>query len=238
MNIVDVVLIIFILLVGVIGFKNGFINTVISSIGLIVVFVLSFYLKNPIAEWLSLNFPFFNFWGAFKDVSILNVVIYQVIAFFIVFAILITIYGVVVKITNVIERILKFTIILGIPSKILGFLVGLIEGYFLAGVILIIFSLPVLNFEEVKDSSVRSFMFEKTPVMGNMLKSTSNAYDEIMNLRDEFSSNTKKDEFNKSSFEILLKYNIMSTDYAEKLVNSGKLKIDGAKEIINKYIEE
>ena len=238
MNIVDVVLIIFILLVGVIGFKNGFINTVISSIGLIVVFVLSFYLKNPIAEWLSLNLPFFNFWGAFKDVSILNVVIYQVIAFFIVFAILITIYGAVVKITNVIERILKFTIILGIPSKILGFLVGLIEGYFLAGVILIIFSLPVLNFEEVKDSSVRSFMFEKTPVMGNMLKSTSSAYDEIMNLRDEFSSNTKKDEFNKSSFEILLKYNIMSTDYAEKLVNSGKLKIDGAKEIINKYIEE
>ncbi len=238
MNIVDVVLIIFILLVGVIGFKNGFINTVISSIGLIVVFVLSFYLKNPIAEWLSLNLPFFNFWGAFKDVSILNVVIYQVIAFFIVFAILITIYGAVVKITNIIERILKFTIILGIPSKILGFLVGLIEGYFLAGVILIIFSLPVLNFEEVKDSSVRSFMFEKTPVMGNMLKSTSSAYDEIMNLRDEFSSNTKKDEFNKSSFEILLKYNIMSTDYAEKLVNSGKLKIDGAKEIINKYIEE
>ena len=238
MNIVDVVLIIFILLVGVICFKNGFINTVISSIGLIVVFVLSFYLKNPIAEWLSLNLPFFNFWGAFKDVSILNVVIYQVIAFFIVFAILITIYGAVVKITNVIERILKFTIILGIPSKILGFLVGLIEGYFLAGVILIIFSLPVLNFEEVKDSSVRSFMFEKTPVMGNMLISTSSAYDEIMNLRDEFSSNTKKDEFNKSSFEILLKYNIMSTDYAEKLVNSGKLKIDGAKEIINKYIEE
>lgn len=238
MNIVDVILIIFILLVAASGWKAGFIRTVIGAVGIIIVFVLSFYFKNPLAEWLSLNLPFFNFWGAFKDVTILNVVIYQAIAFFIVFAILISIYGVILRITNVIERILKFTIILGIPSKILGFIAGLFEGYFLVGVILVIFSLPVLNFEEVRESSVKNFMFSKTPIMGSMLKDTTNAYDEIMDLRDEFSSNSKKDEFNKKSFEIMLKYKIINTDYAEKLVSSGKLKIDNAQNIIDKYKNE
>ena len=238
MNIVDIVLIIFILLVAGAGWKNGFIRTAIGVIGIIIVFVLSFYLKNPIAEWLSLNLPFFNFGGAFKDVTILNVVIYQVIAFLIVFSILMAIYGFILKITNVIEKILKFTIILGIPSKILGFIVGLVEGYFLAGVILIIFSLPVLNFDLVRDSSIRKFMFEKTPIMGSMLNDTTKAYDEIMDLRDEFSSNSKKNEFNKKSFEIMLKYKIIGTDYAEKLISSGKLEIDDANNIIEKYKEK
>lgn len=237
MNIVDFVLIVFILLVAYAGFRDGFIRTVVGALGLILVFVLSFYLKNPLAEWLSLNLPFFNFWGSFREVTILNVVIYQAIAFFIVFAILIAIYSIVIKITNVIERILKFTIILGIPSKILGFIAGLIEGYFLTGVILVLFSLPILNFDLVRESKVRNFMFEKTPIMGSMLNDTTMAYDEIMDLREEFSSNSKKEEFNKKSFEILLKYKIMNTDYAEKLVSSGKLKIDGATSIINKYKE-
>lgn len=85
MNIIDAIIILFVLLIGVIGWHNGFIKTVVSAIGIIIVFSLAFILKNPIAEWLSLNLPFFNFWGAFKGVTILNVIIYQVIAFLLVF---------------------------------------------------------------------------------------------------------------------------------------------------------
>jgi len=235
MNIIDAIIILVVLLFGVYGFKNGLIRTVVSAVGIILVFLVSFALKNPIAEWLSLNLPFFNFWGAFKGVTILNVVIYQSIAFLVVFSILMSIYAFAVKISKFIERILRLTIILGIPSKILGFIVGLIEGEFIMAVILMFLSMPIFNLELVHESNLKNYMFESTPIVGNLMKDTSMATNEIMNLRKEFSSNSTKDKFNSESFDIMLKYGIIKTDYAEKLINSGKLKIDNANEILNKY---
>lgn len=235
MNIIDAIIILVILLFGIYGFKNGLIRTVVSAIGIILVFTISFTLKNPIAEWLSLNLPFFNFWGAFKDVTILNVVIYQLIAFFIVFSILMAVYAFAVRISKFIERILKLTIILGIPSKILGFIVGLIEGEFIMTVILMLLSLPIFNLELVHESNLKRYLFESTPIVGTLMKDTSKATNEIMSLKKEFSSNSKKDKFNSESFDIMLKYGVIKVDYADKLISSGKLKIDNADEILNKY---
>ena len=50
--------------------------------------------------------------------------------------------------------------------------------------------------------------------------------------------NKDKTEANKDGLRVLLKYAILSVESAEKLVDIGKLKIDGASEIINKYKEE
>jgi uncharacterized membrane protein required for colicin V production len=237
MNIIDVIIILFMLLMGIIGWKNGFIRTIVSAVGIILVFVLSFYLKNPIAEWFSLNLPFFNFWGDFKNVAILNVVIYQLIAFFIVFSILIAIYAVIVRISKFIEKILKMTVILGIPSKILGFIAGLVEGQIIVTIALMFLSLPILGINIVHESKLKTVFLEATPVISNMMGSTSQAVSEIMDLRQEFSSNSTKDKFNEKSLDILLKYNIIEVDYAKKLVNSGKLKmnVNNANIIINKY---
>lgn len=145
------------------------------------------------------------------------------------------IYGIVVKITGFIERILKYTIILGIPSKILGFIAGVIEGQIIATVALIFLTLPIFNIELIHESKLKSYMLESTPLIGNMVKDTSLALNEIMELRDEFSSNSTKDEFNRRSLDIMLKYKIVKVDYAEKLISSGKLKIDNADSILNKY---
>lgn len=235
MNIIDVVIILFILLIGIIGWHNGFIKTIVSAVGIILVFSLSFILKNPIAEWLSLNLPFFNFWGDFKGVTIINVVIYQLIAFLIVFSILMAIYAIIVKISGFIEKILKCTIILGIPSKILGFIAGIVEGQIIATIALMFLSLPIFGIDLVHDSNIKTYMLENTLLIGNMMKNTSQAIGEIMQLREEFSSNSTKEEFNRSSLDIMLKYNIIKVDYADKLINSGKLKIENADIILDKY---
>ena len=58
MNIIDVVIILFILLIGIIGWHNGFIKTIVSAVGIILVFSLSFILKNPILFEL-------DFWALF-----------------------------------------------------------------------------------------------------------------------------------------------------------------------------
>ena len=235
MNIIDIVIILFILLIGVIGWHNGVIKTTVAAIGILIVFVLSFYLKNPIAEWMSLNLPFFNFWGDFKNVTILNVVIYQLLSFIIVFSILMIFYNIIVKLSSFIEKLLKCTIILGIPSKILGFIVGIIEGQIIIAVILIFLSLPIFGIDLVHKSKLKGFILESTPIVGNLSKNTSIATNEIMELRNKFSSDSTKDEFNKNCLDIMLKYNIIEVDYATKLLNSGKLKIDNYERILNKY---
>ena len=78
MNIVDALIILIILASGVAGFKRGVLKQTVSTVGFIIVVVFAFYLKNPIAEFLSLHFPFFKFSGSFANVASLNIILYQI----------------------------------------------------------------------------------------------------------------------------------------------------------------
>ena len=84
MNIVDAVIILFLLLGTVIGFKQGVLKKTVSYIGLIVIIILSFSLKNYVSVFMYENLPFFNFWGLLTGLEILNVILYELIAFFLI----------------------------------------------------------------------------------------------------------------------------------------------------------
>ena len=146
MNIVDAIIILLILSFGAMGFKRGVLKQLVTTVGFVIVIVLAFYLKNPIAEFLSLNLPFFKFGGVFANVTSINIILYQLISFILVVTILEIVLGVLIKITGVIEKILKFTVILGIPSKILGFFVGIIEGFVVVFLVLFILRQPGSKF--------------------------------------------------------------------------------------------
>lgn len=237
MNIIDVIIILLVLLCGVIGMKKGFVRTTISLIGIILVFIFSFYLKNPIAEVLSLHLPFFNFSGSFKGATILNVVIYQIIAFIIVFIVLMSLYCFIVKISKILEKILDLTFILAIPSKIAGFIVGILEGAFISLIMVVVLSLPILNFDLVRDSNVRKYLYNASPIVGNITNDMNTAIDEIIALKDKFEDEESKEEFNLSCLDVLLKNNVITIKYAENIRDSYKLKIDKVKvqEVIDKY---
>lgn len=237
MNIIDVIALLIIILMGIIGMKRGFVKTTVALIGIILVFILSYILKNPIAEWLSFNLPFFNFTGSFKGATILNVIIYQLIAFFIVFALLFTLYILAVFFSGVIEKILKFTFILAIPSKIGGFIVGFFEGIFIALILIMILSLPVLKFNLVRESVIRKYMYNISPIVGNITSNTNDAIDDILDLKEKFIDSDNREEFNLSCLDSLLKHKVIGINYSEKLISSDKLKIDKEKAqlIIDKY---
>ena len=107
MNVIDVAVILMILCAGVVGFKRGFFKQIVMTVGLLLVYVLAFKLKDPLASWMSLNLPFFNFNG----LTMLNVILYQTIAFIIVFSLIMIIFKIVLSLTGALEKILKFTII-------------------------------------------------------------------------------------------------------------------------------
>ena len=108
-NIVDVIIILIIMLWGVIGLKRGVVKQSVMTLGTILIFVLAFYLKNPLADFLSLNLPFFNFGGIFKGVTSLNIILYQLIAFIIVVSILQIGLNILTRVSGIIEKILKYT---------------------------------------------------------------------------------------------------------------------------------
>lgn len=150
MGLLDFIIIMFIFIIGSIGIKNGFFKQTVLTVGTVLVIVLAYVTKDFLANWFSYNLPFFNFFGPIEGLTSINIIMYQMLAFLIMCIIFGIVLAVLVKITKVFEKILNFTIILGIPSKILGFIVGAIEGYILAFVILFFICQPAFNFSFVK----------------------------------------------------------------------------------------
>ena len=237
LTIVDAIIILFIITGGVIGFKAGVIKSSVSAIGTIVVLILSFLLKNPISEIFYENLPFFKF-GILKDVPSLNVLLYEAFAFLVVFLILSILLNFLIKISGFMESILKATIILSIPSKLLGLLFGIVEYYIICFVILMILSyFPAIN-PYINDSIIGRIILTATPIASNEANDITQAVDEIISLTEEYNNTENKNEFNLKTLDVVLKYDILTTDSAKNLIADKKLAITNAESIINKYETE
>ncbi len=236
---IDLLIVIFILFGGLIGFKQGFTRSLVSLVGYFVVVILAFILKNPVSEFLMSFMPFFDFWGLIKGVSVLNIAVYEMIAFLLVFSILIIVLKVLSLTTSIFEKILSFTIILGIPSKILGAVLGIIKNYIIVFIVLYVLALPNFsNLDIVKDSKFQKPILEKTPILNIFADKMMNVSLEFASLSDKYKNTNSSNEFNLETLDLFLKYDVVKPSTVRKLVDSDKLHIDGALDIIKKYEEE
>lgn len=233
-NMIDIAIIFIILLFGVTGLKNGVFKQVVVTVGTILVFVLSYYCKDFIANFLSYNLPFFNFAGPVEGLTSLNIIMYQMIAFVILFVLFSSVLAVIIKITGVFEKILKFTIVLGIPSKILGFIFGLLEGYVVVFIALFFLNQPIINVDMVNESKLMPKIVNSSPVLSNVVSDTNDAINEIYNLVSGYTINKDVDRFNKDSVDIMLKNKIISKEYCNKLIAKGKIS-SSISSVVNKY---
>ena len=224
MNIVDIIIIVLLILGVLIGFKRGFIRELVTLIGMFAVLVLSFILKNPVSVFLYNNLPFFNFGGILKDITVLNILVYEMIAFLIVFLVLTAIFEILIKVTKVFESILKATIILGIPSKILGAVLGLIESIVLVFISLYILSLPIFNISSIKESKLSSLVLNNTPILHSVCDKTLDTFNEIIELKNEYENTNNVKEFNEKALNIMIDKGIITKENAIKLIKKGKIK--------------
>ena len=235
-NIIDVLIFLTIALMGVIGWKKGVLKQTVSTVGFVLIVIIAFYLKNPIAEFLSLYFPFFKFGGVYGGIVSFNILLYQLIAFLIVILILETILQIIVKVTGIIEKILKFTIILGIPSKILGMIVGIIEGFIIVFIALFFFKQPLFNIKQFNDSKLTDKILNSTPILSNISQDFVDTFNDIYDLSEKYTNESMtSDEFDLASIDTMLKHKVITTKYVQKLVDKGKIKLLGIENIINKY---
>lgn len=239
MSIIDILIIIFILFGAAIGFKQGFTKSLVSFAGIVVVIILAYLLKNPVSEFLMSIGPFFNFGGIIKGVTVLNIAVYEIIAFILVFTVLMILLRVLLITTGVLETILKFTIILGIPSKILGAFVGALKNYIIVFFVLYLLSMP--NFVDVgfvKESNFREPILRNTPFLSLVADSSLKVLDEFKGLSDKYVNATDSNEFNLETLDLFLKYKVVTVDEVIKLDESGKINIEGIESVIDKYEEE
>ena len=207
MCILDICIILFIIIGGIVGFKEGFTKTLVNCIGYILIIILAFILKNPISEFLMLHLPFFNLYGPNEGLSVINIIFYESVAFALVFSILLAILKLLLFATSVFEKILSLTIVLGIPSKILGLIVGIIKNYVIVFALFFIFSIPGLNGTQfIEGSKLKNPMLEHTPILSMFIEKPMQLFNDLSDLQEEYKNKTSNEKFNYKAIELFLKH--------------------------------
>ena len=239
MNFVDSIIVLIIFLGYFIGRKRGFLTELVSVVGFFLIVFAAFTFKNPVAQILYAKLPFFKFFGIFRGVTILNIVVYEVIAFIIVMAIGLIIFQIILSLSKSLQKVFSRLPVFEIASRFLGGVLGIVENYIIVFMLLYILTLPFFNFEIIKNSKSRIFVLTKTPILSNLLDNTVDASNEIYALKDKYANEEKYSAkaFNLEALDVLLKYKITTVENIDKLIEFGKLKKEDIESVLDKYRE-
>lgn len=237
MNIIDIGIILVLIMFALAGWKNGVIKETVSLVGLILIFVIAYTFKEQLGNVLCKYLPFFSFSGSIEGLVSLNILIYQLIAFIIILSVLYAIYQIVLKISGVLQKIVNFTLILALPSKIGGFIIGLLEGYLMVFACLMLLVVPLKNVDMISSSKMISTIIHKTPLISLYTKDISNTITEVYALADDVANKTiTTNEANLEMIDTMIKYNVVSKKTVEQLQVLDKLKqVKGLDSVLNKY---
>lgn len=233
MQIVDIIIILMIILGAIVGFKEGFIKKTTSFLGTFLVLVVAYSLKNPVSVLMYENLPFFSFGGVIKGIGVINILVYELIAFLVVAAALMFILKILIGLTGIVEKLLKMTIFLSIPSKILGIFVGALEYYVYVFLALVFLNLPAFNIQIVKDSTYADKILHNTPVLSDMVGKTVDTYTEVYNIMHD-KNNMSNTEINQKVLDMFLEKKVITVDSAQKLLDMNKIQIED-ESILDKY---
>ena len=215
------------------GWKNGVVKETASFIGIILVFFLSWFLKGIVGDFLCTILPFFKFDGLVS----LNILIYHAIAFLLLFSLLLGLYRLLLKLSNGLQKLINYTIILIIPSKILGAIISFIEGWIMIFIILVFLLIPLKDFDQYKDSKVNNFILFHTPIISKTVKPFTKGAVEIYEVSKKISlKEIKTNEANLESIDIMLKYKLVNKNTINTLVEKGKLdEVKDIDSVLSKY---
>ena len=78
-------------------------------------------------------------------------------------------------------------------------------------------------------------ILNQTPLLSSVVEDSLNVVDEFGDLKDQYQDTTDKNQLNLETLDLFLKYHVVSYDSAKELIDSGKLKIEGADSILSQY---
>lgn len=224
-NIVDIIIVLLLISGFITGYKKGLIKQAVSTIGIIVAVILAFLLKNNLSIILYEKCPFFTV-GLLENYSSLNILLYELVAFFILLIIFSIILNIVVKISGVVEHAFEDTLLLKFPFKLLGGLLGALESYISIFVILLVLSMPIFSLDFTKyvsKSKLKNYIMNNTILISNIAEPLVKTIDSVNKL--EIQKNLGKEEFNCKTIDIFKKNKIVSEESLKYLKDNNKLKL-------------
>lgn len=223
--IVDFLLIIF-LIAGIVGgYKKGFLESTIRLIGNIVTFLGAYLLKGPLSIYLYTNLPFFDLGGFFEGLSVLNVIIYELIAFIILWVLFSVILGILAKVFKLEKLLMTIVAKLRLPNKILGGIFGFLEMYLFVYFFVLI-AMFFANFNNYDmDKRLASYVF-KTPFLNETFAPTYNALEDIVELTIKYDNNNDKVSLNTEALGILIEYGLIKEEDINTLINDEKIDVN------------
>ena len=232
---VDLIIIIVITLGGIVGFKNGAIKEGTKFLGFFIIVIISFLLKDKLMVPMYENLPFFNFFGIIRGLDAINILLYQMVSFLVIFIALLFILKVLVVITGLVELLVKMTVFLSFPSKILGAAIGVIEFYIYVFIVLYILNTPFLNLKYINDSMMGNKILKDTPILSELVDDTVTVYSDVWTIIRNKEEKTNA-EVNTLVLASLLDNRLITIESAKKLVEANKIIITD-KSILDNYDE-
>ena len=150
---------------------------------------------------------------------------YQLLSFLVIFIAFMFVLKVLIVITGFVELLLKMTVFLSLPSKILGIVVGALESYVYLFIALYILNMPIFNLTFVNESNLGSKMLENTPILSSLVDDTVSVYADVWNIIKTRDDKSNK-EVNTLVLSTLLENKLITVESARKLVDSNKIIID------------
>lgn len=224
MSILDIIILGFLVLGFLAGFKRGIVKQGVLTFGTILVVILAFVFKNQLSIVLYQKFPFFTV-GLLENYSILNILLYELISFFILLSIFGLILAIIVKISGIVEKIVRATVILALPSKILGGILGIIEIYVFLYIVLFIVTLPIFTISSNKiitESKLKDKILDNTILISKLSKGINNSVSEIKTLMDS-KKKLGSEEFNCKALKIFIKNKVVSKESITYLKKQNKI---------------
>lgn len=227
MNIVDYILIGIIVLWTISGYKNGVIRSLATLVVIVIASIVAYYLKTPVATFLMQSLPFFNFAGAFENILGINILFYNGVAFIFIFVIIYSILNILVVVAGFLDKILRATVILYVPDKVLGAMVGFIQGVMIA----FLFAFTLLQMPNwhayAYDSALAYKMINRTPVIRTVLAGTTEIIGEINTIIEE-TDTTSEAELKNAQIKILntfVSHKLVDASIINDLVDNEKINL-------------
>lgn len=222
--IVDFLIIVF-LLAGIVGgYKKGFLESTIRLIGNIITFLGAYLLKGPLSIYLYTNLPFFKLDGFFEGLSVLNVIIYELIAFVILWVLFSIILGILVKVFKLERLMMMIVTKLRIPNKFLGAVFGFLEMYLFVYFFVLI-AIFFANFNSYDmNKRLASYVF-KTPLLYETFAPTYNALEDIVEITLKYENSNDKVSLNTEALGILIEYDLIDEEDINTLIGDNKIEV-------------
>lgn len=223
MSIVDICALVIIALGALAGFKRGAIRSLVQLVGLVAIVIVAYQFKGILGNFFIKLLPFFNFGGALNELYSLNILLYQGIAFVIIFILLYCVLNILISLSGILDLLVKLTIILELPSKIIGTILGAVEAIVFVFVAAFVMLQNPTTQKYVMESKYTLAIVERTPVVRDVFARTIVASEEIYNSVKNHQDSGNMIEANLEIIRSLIKYGVVDAPTVQEAIDNGKL---------------